>query len=342
MLNTQNLQPTCLLYLQLKLNYLIIFRKHTKSFNSIENVFTALLPFLKVSSIELPYESTGLLKRIGNILFLLRQKPRFTHITGHDHYLLWWSFKNTILTVHDIEALNRKKGIKKWIFKKLWFHLPIKNASIVTTVSEFSKKEIASINKHNTPIHVIANPLTLPTSFQTKQFNTLLPRILHIGIKQNKNLARLIKSLSGIKCKLVIIGNENRDLLIELKTHQLEYEFISDITNEELIEEYKKCDIVSLVSTYEGFGLPIVEAQAIGRPIITSNCSSMPEVAGEGALLVDPYSISEIRSGFNKLIANSELRSALIEKGLVNVKRFDPEFIANQYLNLYKNFLSEH
>lgn len=320
---------------------MIIFRKHTKSFNSIENVFTTLLPFLNVSSIELPYESIGLFKRIGNILFLLKRKPKFTHITGHDHYLLWWPFKHTLLTIHDIEALHRKKGVKKWIFKKLWFHLPIKNASVVTTVSEFSKKEIASINKYNTPIHVIANPLTLPIKFKTKEFNTLLPRILHIGVKQNKNIFRLIKALSGIKCKLVIIGNQNRGLLTELKNHKLDYEIVSNITNEEVIEEYTKCDIVSLISTYEGFGLPIVEAQAIGRPVITSNCSSMPEVAGEGALLVDPYSISEIRSGFNELITNNELRTSLVEKGLVNVKRFDPELIARQYLTLYKNVLSE-
>lgn len=320
---------------------MIIFRKHTKSFNSIENVFTALLPFLKVSSIELPYESAGLFKRIGNILFLFKVKPKFTHITGHDHYLLWWPFKHTILTIHDIEALHRKKGVKKWIFKKLWFHLPIKNASIVTTVSEFSKKEIASIYKYDTPIHVIANPLTLPIKFKNKQFNALSPRILQIGVKQNKNLVRLIKALSGIKCKLVIIGDQNRTLLTELKNHQLDYEFISNITNEEVIEEYMKCDIVSLISTYEGFGLPIVEAQAMGRPVITSNCSSMPEVAGEGALLVDPYSIAEIRSGFKNLIINSELRATLIEKGLVNVKRFDPEFIARQYLHLYKSVLSE-
>src|SRR5690554_6704868 len=143
----------------------LVFRKPATAFHSIENVFNALLPFLKVEKVELPYESSGLKKRLKNILFLRKHKNDLIHISGHDHYLLWVPFKNAILTIHDVEALKRKKGFKKWLFKKLWFDWPIKNAKVLTTISEFSKKEILSLGNYQTPIQVIYNPLTLPLEY---------------------------------------------------------------------------------------------------------------------------------------------------------------------------------
>ena len=100
-------------------------------------------------------------------------------------------------------------------------------------------------------------------------------------------------------------------------------------------------DILAFVSTYEGFGLPIIEAQAIGRVVITSNLASMPEVAGKGALFVNPFSVEEIREGIVSLIENEHDRATLIKRGLENVKRFDKEKIANQYQEIYDEFLSK-
>ena len=82
--------------------------------------------------------------------------------------------------------------------------------------------------------------------------------------------------------------------------------------------------------------MPIIEGQKVGRPVVTSNTSSMPEVAGDGAVLVDPYSISSIRSGFERIIADSSFRNKLIEKGRINAERFQIEQIADQYLALYR------
>ena len=93
------------------------------------------------------------------------------------------------------------------------------------------------------------------------------------------------------------------------------------------------------VSTYEGFGLPILEAEATGRPVLTSNIMAMPEVAGDGACLVDPYNITAIRKGTLKVINDSSYRKELVQHGFENVKRFRPEKIAAQYVELYKQII---
>ena len=98
--------------------------------------------------------------------------------------------------------------------------------------------------------------------------------------------------------------------------------------------------MVVFVSTYEGFGLPILEGNAVGRPVITSNISSMPEVAGDAACLVNPFDEAEIRNGVLKVIKESSYRQELVAKGLINVKRFRPEEIAKQYAELYKDIIS--
>lgn len=320
---------------------MIIFRKNTPSFHSIENVFKTLLPYLKISVSELPFESKGLINRLKNIWFIYKFNASFIHISGNDHYLLWFPFKNSILTIHDLESLKRKNEPKRWIFKKLWFDIPMKNAVLITTISEFSKNEILSLGNYNTPIKVIYNPLTLPLAYSPQKFNDKETRILHLGTKKNKNLSRTIKALQGVECHLTIVGKLNSELLNLLKLNLINYTIKYNLSNEQIVEEYKKCDLVSFVSTYEGFGLPIIEAQALGRAVITSNVSSMPEVAGDGALLVNPFSTVEIKEGFLKLKNDKTFRENLITKGLENVKRFEPSLIAKQYTDAYKSISNE-
>ena len=141
--------------------------------------------------------------------------------------------------------------------------------------------------------------------------------------------------MEGINCKLIIVGKSSEGLIQKLDSHKVSFTFKSGLTNDELIQEYESCDLLSFVSTYEGFGLPIIEAQAIGRPVITSNLSSMPEVAGKSALLVDPYSVKEIKVGIQKIISDQKLRENLIQQGLKNVERFHPNKVAEDYLKIY-------
>lgn len=314
----------------------LVFRKKTDAFNSIENVFNCLLPYLEVEKLEMPFESKGITNKLKNLRFLSKQPFKTYHLTGHDHYLV--SFikrKQAVLTIHDIEVLKRSTGIKRKLLKLIWFDWAIKNAKAVTTISEFTKNELIEIGGYKKEINVIPNPLTLPITYKPKSFNTDKPRILHIGTKKNKNLHRLILALKGIACHLVIIGKLEKEIQAELKGAEIEYSNKSNMKEAELIGEYQMADVVSLISTYEGFGLPILEAQACGRVVITSNISSMPEVAGEAAEYVDPFDVQSIRKGMLSIIENEEKRERLIHLGLSNVEKYQVQQIARRYRDIY-------
>ena len=121
-----------------------------------------------------------------------------------------------------------------------------------------------------------------------------------------------------------------------LKNFGVEYTNRIGLSDEQLVERYREADMVSFVSTHEGFGMPIIEAQCIERVCITSNCSSMPEVAGGGACLVDPFDVQSIRQGIQRLISDSDYRNEIIDKGRANRERFNPVAIAQQFDDLYK------
>jgi glycosyltransferase involved in cell wall biosynthesis len=107
-----------------------------------------------------------------------------------------------------------------------------------------------------------------------------------------------------------------------------------------LLKDMKRQTLLALISTYEGFGMPILEAQAVGRAVITSNIYSMPEVAGDAAVLVDPFDILEMKTGLERIINDDKFRNEMIQRGFQNIKRFDADRIAKQYFELYKKIIS--
>jgi len=190
-------------------------------------------------------------------------------------------------------------------------------------------------------VRVIPNCVSPHIHTTQKQFNIANPVILQIGTKENKNLPRLIQALQGIKCTINIVGNLNVLQMKLLHDYNISFNNYMNLAYEQIVRLYQECDIVTLISTYEGFGLPIIEANATGRVVIAANIASIPEVAGNAALLVDPYNVAEIRDGILSLISNENLRNNLIYNGLENIKRFQPITIAAQYENLYRTIISE-
>ena len=158
-----------------------------------------------------------------------------------------------------------------------------------------------------------------------------------VGTKPNKNLDRMLKALKGFELEVKIVGNLADGQRAQFERYRVPFTALGVLTDAELLRAYQDCDLLAFASTYEGFGLPILEAQAIGRPVVTSNLSSMPEVAGEGALLADPEDVCSMRACFERLLQNPALRESLIEKGFANVPKFSPEKVAARYGEIYRN-----
>ncbi len=173
------------------------------------------------------------------------------------------------------------------------------------------------------------------------EFNAEKPVLLQVRAKVNKNIVRVAAALKGISCHLRIIGELSLDQREALEQNEIEYSNVSGISNEEIVAEYVNCDMVVFASTYEGFGMPIAEANAVGRPVVTSNIPPMAEVAGEAACLVDPLDVDSIRAGIVRVIEDRGFRETLVERGFANAKRFAPAKIAQQYTDLYEEMMGE-
>ncbi|MDZ7690999.1 MAG: glycosyltransferase family 1 protein [Balneolaceae bacterium] len=279
------------------------------------------------------------LSTLASLFEAYKYQGDVNHITGAVHHLaLVLDKSKTIITIHDIRNYEKEyNGLKKKLYGLLWFTLPCKKAKIITTISKFSKQKLVdTFSISPSKIKVIYNPAPLDFEYSENEFNEDKPVILQIGSAPHKNLSRLIKAINEKDFRLLLIRNEDQDIKERLERKNIEYEWYSNISREKVYECYIKSDFVFFASEYEGFGLPILEANAVGRPVVTSNIGPMPEVAGDSALLVDPFSVNEIRNALLKFKNDDELRKDLIKKGLENLSRFKSSKIANDYLAVYQ------
>ena len=314
---------------------------------SIERLFAEIRdhipPYFIVATATSSRPSSGLLSRLANLRFARRQVGDVHHILGDVHYLAFGlPAKRTVLTIHDCAALNRLSGWRREILRQLWFVQPMRRAAVVTSISQTTKDELRQwVGPLADKVLVIPNCVRSEFRPDPRPFHHETPVALQVGTGSNKNLERVAEALRGSPCRLEIVGRlteVQRALLKDIGISYLELGLVSDV---QLVDAYRGCDFVIFASLYEGFGLPILEAQATGRPIITSNCSSMPEVAGEGACLVDPLDVTSIRSGIQRVIGDADYRRTLVAAGFENVKRFQPSAIAGQYAAMYRTLLEQ-
>lgn len=287
------------------------------------------------------FSSRGFWGRIYNIIEAAFRQSDVNHITGDVHFLTFLlTKKKTLLTIHDLVLVERLKGFRKALFFLLWYRLPVKRSAMVSVISESTKKELLHYLKCDAQkIRVIYNCVSEDFIEAPKKFNSRKPVILQIGTSENKNLLRVAEALTEISCHLRIIGELSPLQIAVLHETATKYSFVSNISNVQIVKEYQRCDMLVFVSTYEGFGLPILEAQATGRPVITGNIMSAQEVAGDAACLVDPFDVAAIREGIIKVIDNPMYRNELIRRGLENVERFRPKKISAKYMTLYKEIV---
>jgi len=172
--------------------------------------------------------------------------------------------------------------------------------------------------------------------------------IFYIGQwKPHKNLLRLIRAFQKLKIKtgaphkLVIGGREDPSCQeIPALARDLDLEedivFTGYIPEEDLPTLYSAAELFVLPSLYEGFGVPVLEAMACGTPVVSSNTSSLPEVAGDAAILVNPYSSEEIAGAMQEVLDDGNLRQRLVQKGLERVKLFASEETGRETLRVYE------
>ena len=314
---------------------------------SIRRVFqpieSRIRDFAEVDSIFLPSPYASLSALYKNIRYAMSyvKKHDFDviHITGDVYYLAYFLRKyKVVTTVHDLGFFTtaHQKTLRTLLLRCIWI-MPLKYSYLVTFISEKSRYEALTLEELKNTI-VIPNAVYDNYQYAPKKLNDECPVILHLGTKPNKNLANTIKALSGIECHLRIIGKIDSTIEGLLKNYNVNYSNASNLSDDEILEEYKKCDIVSFPSLYEGFGMPIIEGQAIGRPVVTSDLSPMKEIAGKAAVLVNPNDADSIRDGFVKAKENYD---SLVSRGLENVKKYRVETVANKYLQSYNSLLGK-
>lgn len=251
----------------------------------------------------------------------------------------------TIATIHDLIALRTEMETNKIVEDQINdITYSLEHCDHILTVSESSKKDIVyEFNYPSDKISVVPNGIDFNyynkkvSSVHLKQIREkygLPPKfILYLGgMRKHKNIERLITAYSILpkelraEYQLVITkGTPNLKELAQSLGILENVIFTQFVDEEDKAGMYQLASLYAYISLYEGFGLPIVEAQAAGTPVITSNVSSLPEVAGTSAVCVNPENVDEIALGIQRILKDSNLRNDLIEKGYCNAKRYSNE-----------------
>jgi len=303
----------------------------------------------KVKAIKWP----RLWTQIGLSLEMLFNKVDVLFIPAHTVPII--HPKNTVVTIHGLEYEFCPKAYSFW--ERLYMRISIKNscrwAKKIIAVSENTKRDL--IKLYNIPeekIRVIyegyEKKLQSPISNFQSSLNEKIfkPYLLFVGrIEERKNIAgildayRILVEKYNIPHALVLAGApgfgygfiklkiQNYLKIKNLKLKITELDYVSENQKWQLLSH---ADIFLFPSLYEGFGLPILEAQSIGVPVIASNNSSIPEVVGKSAILIDPKNPNEIAEAVQKILSDENLKKDLIAKGLENVKRFSWEKCVQQ------------
>ena len=228
----------------------------------------------------------------------------------------------------------------------LWWRLQYwyvrRRVDLFLAISEFTKQEMVEI-LHVPPEKIEVVPCACSSEMKPAMDGARLAIIrekydlpehfvLFVGnFNPRKNLERLIRAFDrakekGIPHRLVIAGEQgwkfNRDAALRGIRYGKDICFIGYVPDEDMPALYSAADLFAFPTLYEGFGIPVLEAQACGTPVLTSNGSAMPEVCGESAIFVDPYDADSIAEGILSILSDPELAARLTEKGLQNVWRF--------------------
>lgn len=260
-----------------------------------------------------------------------------------------------IMTFHDLSFLHHPDFFSRK--QRLWHALQsykkqAEKAAHVIAVSEFTKSDIINFLKiPPEKISVIYSGISdifKPTQINNSDFN--FPFILYLGtIEPRKNIGSLVRAFNIIKQKpahrdlrLVIAGSPGwlyDGVTKEANTspHRDQIIFTGPVNSEVRVLLYNKCMVLAYPSFFEGFGFPPLEAQKCGAPVVASNRTSLPEILGESAILINPWKPDELAAALLEILENENAREKLRKMGLENSARFDWRNSAKQTLRILEN-----
>lgn len=320
-----------------------IYREQRTGAFSIEKIFGELSNYIRSKGTELVEYRVGKRSRLLIDVFNLRRmNADIYHITGDVHYFGVFLPKiKTVLTIHDLgHMLHGLSGVKSLLYKLVWFTLPLKMVATITTISEKTKRDLLDNFPYvEDKLVVVPNFYNQNMKFHPLNFNANKPQLLHIGTKKNKNLHNLILSIRDINCRLLIVGIIPLEISNLLHTYNIDYINLANISDEQIYEAYLAADIVTFISTFEGFGMPILEAQIVGRPLITSNIPPMCDIAGDDACLVNPFDVVQIREKLLELINDHCYRDFIVSSGFKNAEKYSIHCVYEKYIAIYNKLL---
>jgi len=264
----------------------------------------------------------------------------------------------SIITVHDLKYLLYSyffgNKIKEFYYNWV-IHRGITRTKHIIAVSFATKRDLVNLGVPSERITVIHEAATI-SSEESEPHHRLAdidgveqPYFLFVGANRpHKNVARIMEAYSilrdtlGKECPGFVFAGARFDSLRQKYANEHKSKkliFCGVISDERLKILYKHALALVFPSLYEGFGLPILEAMAMGVPVITSDCSSMPEVAGDAAILIDPQKVSQLAAAMLKIVHDDTERIRLKQAGLRRVKKFQWEEVACSTMELYETLL---
>lgn len=276
------------------------------------------------------------------------------------------SLKNTAITVYDIIPYlvrhNKEQNGYRHPIERLFDKLSLiglRKADVIITISEFTKQtliETLSLPAEQIDVvlsgmdHDVFRQVPISDSFRTRHHLPAEYRyLLYVGSElPRKNLFRLVEAFAELKAKMPNVklikigtplygpGYQQLQQLIDNFALEDDILFYDHLSEEDLIRFYNAADLFVFPSLYEGFGMPPLEAMACGTPVVCSNATSLPEVVGDAAILIDPYDTEAMTEAMYEVLSDDSLQEELRHKGLERASQFTWERAAKETVAVYE------
>jgi glycosyltransferase involved in cell wall biosynthesis len=267
-----------------------------------------------------------------------------------------------VITLHDITFLLYPSHFRRWwvAYLRAVMPLAIRSAAAVICVSEQAKRDIVTtygvssgkvyVVQHGVDRQRFHPGIALDTDW-AKQLGLRYGYVLHVGtLSHRKNIPTLLRAFAHLRSRdqalpqLVLAGAESPGLAgaaeiretiqqLDLGGHVV---FAGHVSDERLPSLYANASVLVMPSLYEGFGFPILESMAVGTPVVASNTSSLPEVAGDAAILVPPMDEQALANSISEIISKPALAEQLSSRGLERAQQFSWQRTASETVAIYR------